>query len=76
MPDWVVNKIVSALNETEKSIKGSHILILGIAYKRNVDDMRESPSIEIMELLQARGAHVAYSDPPCSSFSSNARASF
>lgn len=63
MPRWVVNKIASALNDREKSIKGSRILLLGIAYKRNVDDMRESPSIEIMELLQDKGAKVAYSDP-------------
>lgn len=63
MPEWVVNKVTDALNNKEKSIKGSRILILGIAYKRNVDDMRESPSIEIMELLQDKGAHVAYSDP-------------
>lgn len=63
MPEWVVNKIAAALNDREKAIKGSNVLILGIAYKRNVDDMRESPSLEIMELLQERGAKVAYSDP-------------
>lgn len=63
MPHWVVNKIISALNDQEKALKGSRILILGIAYKRNVDDMRESPSIEIMELLQKKGVHVEYSDP-------------
>lgn len=63
MPHWVVNKIAEALNEKEQSIKNSKILVLGIAYKRNVDDMRESPSVEIMELLQEKGAEVAYSDP-------------
>ncbi|MGQ3892479.1 nucleotide sugar dehydrogenase [Legionella sp. CNM-4043-24] len=63
MPHWVVQKIADSLNERERSIKNSNILVLGIAYKRNVDDMRESPSVEIMELLQAKGARVAYSDP-------------
>lgn len=63
MPHWVVNKVADALNQREKAIKNSNILVLGIAYKRNVDDMRESPSIEIMELLQKKGALVSYSDP-------------
>ncbi len=63
MPHWVVHRISDALNNKERSIKNSKILVLGIAYKRNVDDMRESPSIEIMELLQAKGALVSYSDP-------------
>ena len=63
MPHWVVSKVADALNKHERSIKKSKILVLGIAYKRNVDDMRESPSIEIMELLQAKGALVSYSDP-------------
>jgi UDP-N-acetyl-D-glucosamine dehydrogenase len=63
MPHWVVNKISEALNQREQPIKNSRILILGIAYKRDVDDMRESPSIEIMELLQTKGAQVDYSDP-------------
>jgi len=63
MPDWVVEKVADALNEREKSIRGSRILVLGIAYKKNVDDMRESPSVELMSLLQAKGARVAYSDP-------------
>lgn len=63
MPEYVVNKLMQGLNEQEKSLKGSRILVLGIAYKKNVDDMRESPSVEIMELIQAKGAEVAYSDP-------------
>ena len=63
MPHWVVNQVADALNCHERSIKNSKILILGIAYKRNVDDMRESPSLEIMELLLEKGAHVSYSDP-------------
>ncbi|GAB7543304.1 nucleotide sugar dehydrogenase [Cupriavidus sp. 8B] len=63
MPDWVVSKIANALNERKKSINGSRVLVLGIAYKKNVDDMRESPSVHIMERLRALGADVAYSDP-------------
>lgn len=63
MPDWVVNKITEALNERCLSVKNSKVLILGIAYKKDVDDMRESPSVDIMELLSARGASVSYSDP-------------
>jgi len=63
MPHWVVNKVAGALNNHERAIKNSRVLVLGIAYKRDVDDMRESPSIEIMELLQEKGAHVDYSDP-------------
>jgi len=63
MPDWVVGKVVDALNERQKSVKGSRILVLGIAYKKNVDDMRESPSVELMALLASKGAQVDYSDP-------------
>ncbi len=63
MPEWVVEKVSSALNERGKSLKGSRILILGVAYKRNVDDVRESPSLEIIELLKAKGAEVLYHDP-------------
>ncbi|UJP06184.1 MAG: nucleotide sugar dehydrogenase [Nitrosomonas sp.] len=63
MPEWIVEKISAALNDRERSIRGSNILILGIAYKKNVDDMRESPAVEIMELLNTKGAKIAYSDP-------------
>jgi len=63
MPNWVVKKIAEGLNRQKKSINGSRILILGIAYKKNVDDMRESPAVEIMRLLQEKGAEIAYSDP-------------
>jgi UDP-N-acetyl-D-glucosamine dehydrogenase len=63
MPEWVVGKITDALNDRQKSLKGSRILALGIAYKRDVDDMRESPSVFVMERLRDRGAIVAYSDP-------------
>ena len=63
MPQWVVSKLGDALNERGRAIKGSKVLVLGIAYKRDVDDMRESPSVRLMELLRAKGAQVAYSDP-------------
>jgi UDP-N-acetyl-D-glucosamine dehydrogenase len=63
MPEWVVNKLAGALNGRRKSVKGSRILVLGIAYKKNVDDMRESPAAVLMELLRERGAIVEYSDP-------------
>jgi len=63
MPTWVTNKIADALNERQKSLKGSRILALGIAYKPDVDDMRESPSVMVMELLRSKGALVEYSDP-------------
>lgn len=63
MPHWVVQKIADALNDQGKAIKGSRILILGLAYKKNIDDTRESPAVEILDLLQAKGAEVAYSDP-------------
>jgi len=63
MPNWVVGKVTDALNDQRKSVKGSKILVLGIAYKKNIDDMRESPAVQLMELLKAKGAVVAYSDP-------------
>ena len=63
MPEYVLNKLVDGLNENGKALKGSRILVLGIAYKKNVDDMRESPSVTLMELIEAKGGNVAYSDP-------------
>ncbi|MFA7553677.1 MAG: nucleotide sugar dehydrogenase [Spongiibacteraceae bacterium] len=63
MPAWVAGKLMDALNDQGKALKGSKILILGIAYKKNIDDARESPAIKIMEILRAKGAEVAYSDP-------------
>lgn len=63
MPEWVIGKVAEGLNGHCKSIKNSKILVLGIAYKKNVDDMRESPSVAIMELLRDKGAQIAYSDP-------------
>ncbi|NHZ39328.1 nucleotide sugar dehydrogenase [Massilia aquatica] len=63
MPHWVIGKLADALNERSRSIRGSRVLVLGIAYKKNVEDMRESPSVELMEILRAKGALVDYSDP-------------
>jgi len=63
MPGYVISRLAEALNERGKPIKGTKILVLGLAYKKDVDDIRESPSIELIELLRARGAHVDYSDP-------------
>lgn len=68
MPEYVLGKLVNGLNDQGKALKGSRVLVLGIAYKKNVDDMRESPSVEIMELLEAKGAVVAYSDPHVPTF--------
>ena len=63
MPRWVIGKLMDALNGREKSLKGAKVLVLGIAYKKDVDDMRESPSVELMEQLEEKGAIVEYSDP-------------
>jgi UDP-N-acetyl-D-glucosamine dehydrogenase len=63
MPAWVVAKVADGLNKNQKAVNGSRILVLGIAYKKNVDDMRESPAVEIMSQLKDLGAHVDYSDP-------------
>jgi UDP-N-acetyl-D-glucosamine dehydrogenase len=63
MPTYVVHRVADALNEQQKPIKGSSILVLGLAYKPNVDDERESPSYVLMEMLKGRGAKVSYHDP-------------
>jgi UDP-N-acetyl-D-glucosamine dehydrogenase len=63
MPYFVIEQIAAGLNERRKSIKGSKILVLGVAYKRDIDDLRESPSLTILELLREKGAAVAYNDP-------------
>jgi UDP-N-acetyl-D-glucosamine dehydrogenase len=63
MPEYVIHRTAEALNEHRKPLKGSKILVLGLAYKKDIDDLRESPSIEIIELLRDRGAKVDYNDP-------------
>lgn len=63
MPEWVIAKISDALNVKGKALHGAKVLVLGIAYKKNVDDMRESPSVALMEILRDKGTEVFYSDP-------------
>jgi UDP-N-acetyl-D-glucosamine dehydrogenase len=63
MPYFVVENVVEAMSQRGKPLRGSRILILGVAYKRDIDDLRESPALTIIELLQKRGAHVEYNDP-------------
>ncbi len=63
MPRYVVSRLMEALNEKGKALKGSKILVLGLAYKKDVDDMRESPSLEIIELIKQQGGKVNYNDP-------------
>jgi UDP-N-acetyl-D-glucosamine dehydrogenase len=63
MPQFVIDHVAAGLNEQYKSIKGSKILVLGLAYKRDIDDLRESPSLTIIELLREKGAIVSYNDP-------------
>jgi UDP-N-acetyl-D-glucosamine dehydrogenase len=63
MPHFVVDKVQSALNNHSKPVKGSHVHVAGVAYKRNIDDMRESPALDVILLLQKRGAKITYSDP-------------
>ncbi len=63
MPHYVITKVMEALNERRKSLEGSKVLVLGLAYKKDIDDLRESPSIELIELLTEKGAKVDYNDP-------------
>jgi UDP-N-acetyl-D-glucosamine dehydrogenase len=63
MPDVVAEKVARALNDSRKAVNGSHILVLGVAYKKNIDDMRESPALDVIRLLEERGAVVDYHDP-------------
>ena len=67
MPYFVVENIIEAMSQRGKALHGSRVLVLGMAYKRDIDDLRESPSLTIIELLQKRGALVEYNDPffPC-----------
>jgi UDP-N-acetyl-D-glucosamine dehydrogenase len=68
MPDYVLSKVIDALNDRGRALRGSRILLLGIAYKPNVGDMRQSPAVALMELLRARGAHLSYHDPHVPAF--------
>lgn len=68
MPDVVTEKVARALNEDRKAVNGSRILVLGVAYKKNIDDMRESPALDVIRLLEERGAMVEFHDPFVHSF--------
>jgi UDP-N-acetyl-D-glucosamine dehydrogenase len=70
MPHYVIERTQSALNDDSKSVKGSKVLVIGVAYKKNIDDSRESPSAEIIELLRDKGAEVTYHDPHIPSYPS------
>ncbi len=63
MPEYVIDRLMEALNDEKKSLKQSRVLLLGVAYKKDVDDMRESPSLRLIQLLRERGAKVSYHDP-------------
>src|ERR1035438_6746808 len=63
MPAHVVQYVAKGLNEQKKSVNGSRVLMLGMAYKKDIDDLRESPSLTVIELLRAQGADVLYNDP-------------
>ncbi|HEY4953838.1 MAG TPA: nucleotide sugar dehydrogenase, partial [Gemmatimonadaceae bacterium] len=68
MPALVVQRVAQALNDQRKPVNGSRILVLGVAYKRDIDDMRESPALDVIRLLEERGAEVVYHDPHVASF--------
>ncbi|HUR40474.1 MAG TPA: nucleotide sugar dehydrogenase [Verrucomicrobiae bacterium] len=76
MPDWVIQRTTTALNRAGKPVRDARVLVLGIAYKKNVDDMRESPGVELIERLKSLGARVDYSDPHIPVFPRIRRAAF
>ena len=63
MPYYVADKVTDALNEEAKAVRGSRVVVLGVAYKRDVDDVRESPALDVIGLLKNKGADVVYHDP-------------
>jgi UDP-N-acetyl-D-glucosamine dehydrogenase len=69
MPDLVANKVSLALNDESKAVRGSKVLVLGVAYKRDIDDMRESPALDVIRLLEEHGANVSYHDPHVARYS-------
>src|SRR5687767_7312297 len=68
MPAYVVDKVMDALNDERKAVNGSHVLVIGVAYKRDIDDVRESPALDVIRLLEELGADVSYHDPYVPSF--------
>ncbi len=73
MPLFWVRKVAEALNGRGKAVRGAHVLVLGVAYKRDIDDIRESPALDIIRLLEGQGATVSYSDPHVPAFSEDGR---
>jgi UDP-N-acetyl-D-glucosamine dehydrogenase len=73
MPEIIVEKVARALNDASKAVRGSTVLVLGVAYKRDIDDMRESPALDIIHLLEERGATVLYHDPYVPTFREDGR---
>ena len=71
MPEYVIELVAQKLNDMQKSIKGSKVLMMGISYKENISDMRESPAVDVFKLLQKKGANVTYHDPHVSTFDSD-----
>ena len=63
MPEYVVQKVADALNDVRQAVRGSRVLVLGVAYKRDIDDVRESPALDVIRLLEERGGHVEFHDP-------------
>ena len=63
MPHFVLSKVQNALNDAGKPLKGSRVLVMGVAYKRDIDDVRESPALDLILLLKQRGATITFSDP-------------
>ena len=68
MPDYVVEKVAHALNQERKAVNGSSVVVIGVAYKKNIDDIRESPALDVMRLLEERGAQIEYHDPFIASY--------
>ncbi len=71
MPEYVCSRVADALNDREKSVKGSRVLVMGVTYKRDIDDVRESPALDILKILESRGARVGYNDPHVPELSMN-----
>jgi UDP-N-acetyl-D-glucosamine dehydrogenase len=63
MPEYWVAKVADRLNDAGKAVRGSTVLVLGVAYKKDIDDIRESPALDVIRLLQQRGARICYHDP-------------
>jgi UDP-N-acetyl-D-glucosamine dehydrogenase len=68
MPDFVVEKVTHALNQERKAVNGSTVVVLGVAYKKDIDDIRESPALDVIRLLEERGARILYNDPFIASY--------